>query len=299
MECTNEKEVYRVTLAGSAINAGLVLFKLVAGFLGNSAAMIADGVHSLSDFLTDIVVIVFVRISNKPQDKDHDYGHGKFETLATVVVSLMLLVVGAEMIKSSYQQIRSAVEGNPLPAPEMIALWAAVISIISKEFLYQWTVKVGKRLSSPVVIANAWHHRTDALSSVGSLIGIAGAIALGGEWTILDPLVGAVISIVIIVMAVKMSIPALAELTEASLPEKTEQKMLEIIRSVEGVRGVHELKTRLCGHYCIADFHIVVAPETTILESHETTVIIERKLREEFGEETQINIHVEPSDDSL
>ena len=211
----------------------------------------------------------------------------------------MLLVVGAEMIKSSYQQIRSAVEGNPLPAPEMIALWAAVISIISKEFLYQWTVKVGKRLSSPVVIANAWHHRTDALSSVGSLVGIAGAIALGGEWTILDPLVGAVISIVIIVMAVKMSIPALAELTEASLPEKTEQKMLEIIRSVEGVRGVHELKTRLCGHYCIADFHIVVDPETTILESHETTVIIERKLREEFGEETQINIHVEPSDDSL
>ena len=261
--------------------------------------MLADAVHSASDLVTDIIVIVFTRISGKGKDKGHDYGHGKFETLATVVVSLMLLVVGAEMIKSSYQQIRSSVEGNPLPAPEMIALWAAVISIFSKEFLYQWTVKVGKRLSSPVVIANAWHHRTNALSSVGSLVGIAGAIALGGEWTILDPLVGAVISIVIIVMAVKMSIPALAELTEASLPEKTEQKMLEIIRSVEGVRGVHELKTRLCGHYCIADFHIVVDPETTILESHETTVIIERKLREEFGEETQINIHVEPSDDSL
>lgn len=293
------KDIQKITLWGAFCNIALTIVKFVAGILGGSTAMLADAVHSASDLVTDIIVIVFTRISGKGKDKGHDYGHGKFETLATVVVSLMLLVVGAEMIKSSYLQIRSAVEGNPLPAPEMIALWAAVISIISKEFLYQWTVKVGKRLSSPVVIANAWHHRTDALSSVGSLIGIAGAIALGGEWTILDPLVGAVISIVIIVMAVKMSIPALAELTEASLPEKTEQKMLEIIRSVEGVRGVHELKTRLCGHYCIADFHIVVDPETTILESHETTVIIERKLREEFGEETQINIHVEPSDDSL
>lgn len=293
------KDIQKITLWGAFCNIALTIVKFVAGILGGSTAMLADAVHSASDLVTDIIVIVFTRISGKGKDKGHDYGHGKFETLATVVVSLMLLVVGAEMIKSSYQQIRSAVEGNPLPAPEMIALWAAVISIISKEFLYQWTVKVGKRLSSPVVIANAWHHRTDALSSVGSFVGIAGAIALGGEWTILDPLVGAVISIVIIVMAVKMSIPALAELTEASLPEKTEQKMLEIIRSVEGVRGVHELKTRLCGHYCIADFHIVVDPETTILESHETTVIIERKLREEFGEETQINIHVEPSDDSL
>lgn len=293
------KDIQNITLWGAFCNIALTIVKFVAGILGGSTAMLADAVHSASDLVTDIIVIVFTRISGKGKDKGHDYGHGKFETLATVVVSLMLLVVGAEMIKSSYQQIRSAMEGNPLPAPEMIALWAAVISIFSKEFLYQWTVKVGKRLSSPVVIANAWHHRTDALSSVGSLLGIAGAIALGGEWTILDPLVGAVISIVIIVMAVKMSIPALAELTEASLPEKTEQKMLEIIRSVEGVRGVHELKTRLCGHYCIADFHIVVDPETTILESHETTVIIERKLREEFGEETQINIHVEPSDDSL
>ena len=293
------KDIQKITLWGAFCNIALTIVKFVAGILGGSTAMLADAVHSASDLVTDIIVIVFTRISSKGKDKGHDYGHGKFETLATVVVSLMLLVVGAEMIKSSYQQIRCAVEGNPLPAPEMIALWAAIISIISKEFLYQWTVKVGKRLSSPVVIANAWHHRTDALSSVGSLLGIAGAIALGGEWTILDPLVGAVISIVIIVMAVKMSIPALAELTEASLPEKTEQKMLEIIRSVEGVRGVHELKTRLCGHYCIADFHIVVDPETTILESHETTVIIERKLREEFGEETQINIHVEPSDDSL
>lgn len=293
------KDIQKITLWGAFCNIALTIVKFVAGILGGSTAMLADAVHSASDLVTDIIVIVFTRISGKGKDKGHDYGHGKFETLATVVVSLMLLVVGAEMIKSSYLQIRSAVEGNPLPAPEMIALWAAVISIFSKEFLYQWTVKVGKRLSSPVVIANAWHHRTDALSSVGSLVGIAGAIALGGEWTILDPLVGAVISIVIIVMAVKMSIPALAELTEASLPEKTEQKMLEIIRSVEGVRGVHELKTRLCGHYCIADFHIVVDPETTILESHETTVIIERKLREEFGEETQINIHVEPSDDSL
>ena len=165
------KDIQKITLWGAFCNIALTIVKFVAGILGGSTAMLADAVHSASDLVTDIIVIVFTRISGKGKDKGHDYGHGKFETLATVVVSLMLLVVGAEMIKSSYQQIRSAVEGNPLPAPEMIALWAAVISIISKEILYQWTVKVGKRLSSPVVIANAWHHRTDALSSVGSLVG--------------------------------------------------------------------------------------------------------------------------------
>jgi cation diffusion facilitator family transporter len=293
------KEIQKITLWGAFCNIALTIVKFIAGILGGSAAMVADAVHSASDLVSDIIVIAFARISAKGKDKGHDYGHGKFETLATVIVSLMLLLLGVQMIQHSYQQIRNALDGNPLPAPEMIAFWAAVISILCKEFLYQWTVRVGRRISSQVVIANALHHRTDALSSVGALIGIAGAISLGGEWTILDPLVGVLISIVIIVMAIKMSLPALAELTEASLPEETEQKMLDIIRSVGGVRGVHELKTRLSGPYSIVDFHIVVDPETTVLAAHEITVVIENMLRKEFGDETQISIHVEPSDDSL
>lgn len=292
-------EIQRITLWGALGNIGLTIIKFVAGFLGGSAAMIADAVHSASDLVSDFIVIVFSRISAQGQDKGHDYGHGKFETLATAIVSILLLVVGIEMILSSYEQVRSVMEGNALPAPESIALWAALVSIVTKEVLYQWTARVGKRLASQVVIANAWHHRTDAFSSVGSLLGIGGAIALGGEWTILDPLVGGVISIIIIVVAVRMLIPALSELTEASLPEDTERQILKIAHAVEGVDDIHDLKTRRCGPYCIADFHVVVNPQMTILAAHDITVEIEKQLRAEFGNEMQINIHIEPSSDSL
>lgn len=293
------QDIQKITLWGAACNIALTVIKFFAGILGGSAAMVADAVHSASDLISDIIVIVFARISSQGKDKGHDYGHGKFETLATVFVSVLLLVVGVEMIMSSYNQVMSAINGNPLPAPDTIALWAAVVSIAMKEFLYQWTARVGKRLASQAVIANAWHHRTDALSSIGSLAGIGGAIILGGSWTILDPLMGALISIVIIIVAIKIAIPALAELTEASLPEETEQRILAIAGSVEGVESVHDLKTRNCGHYCVFDFHAVIAPDTTILIAHEMTVVIEQRLRAEFGDETLINIHIEPSEESL
>lgn len=293
------KNIQHITLWGAVCNIMLTIVKFVAGILGSSSAMIADAVHSASDLISDIVVIVFARISNKGMDKSHDYGHGKFETLAAFFVSLILLLVGVDMLQSSCRQIIDSIKGRPSAAPEMIALWAAIVSILTKEVLYQWSVRIGRKFSSPAVIANAWHHRTDALSSVASLLGIGGAIILGGQWTILDPIAGGIISVVIIVVAIKMSIPTLSELTEASLPEETEQKMLDIARSVKGVRGVHELKSRHSGRYIIVDFHIVVDPNTTIYDAHETTVVIEQKLREEFGEETQINIHIEPSDDSL
>lgn len=293
------RDIQNITLWGALVNIVLTVVKFIAGIVGCSAAMTADAAHSASDLASDIVVIVFARLSAQGRDKSHDYGHGKFETLATVFVSILLLVVGVEMTISSYGQVQSAIDGNTLTAPGGIALWAAVISIAAKEVLYQWTVRVGKRVSSQVVIANAWHHRSDAFSSIGSLVGIAGAILLGGEWTILDPLVGGIISIVIIVVAVKMVVPALAELTETSLPEETERQILDIASSVEGVNDVHDLKSRQCGHYCIADFHLVVDPQMNIIKAHDITVCIEERLRNEFGSEMIINIHIEPSEDSL
>lgn len=292
-------EIQRITLWGALGNIALTIVKFIAGIVGGSTAMIADAVHSASDLVSDIIVIAFARISAHGSDKGHNYGHGKFETLATVIVSLLLLIVGVEMIKGSYEQVRSVLDGNQLAAPGSVALWAAIISIIAKEFLYQWTARVGKRLSSQVVIANAWHHRTDALSSVGSLMGIGGAILLGGEWTIIDPIVGGAISIFIIIVAVRMMLPALSELTEASLPDEIEQAILDIAHSVTNVEDVHGLQTRRCGPYCIADFHIVVDPQMSILKAHDITVEIEQKLREKFGNEMQINIHIEPSKDSL
>lgn len=293
------RQIQSVTFWGAVCNLGLSAIKLVAGLVGRSSAMVADAVHSLSDLVTDIIVIVFARISSKGQDKSHDYGHGKFETLASLAVSLLLLVVAGRMIAGSVSSIKSILEGNPVPSPGIIALVAAAVSILVKEILFQWTRRVGNKVNSPAMIANAWHHRSDALSSVASLAGIGGAILLGGKWTILDPAVGGIISIVIIVVAVKMSIPAILELTDASLPDEVEDRIQKIIESVEGVENVHDLKTRRCGSYEIADVHIVVDPEMTIAEAHNITVAAEDKLRASFGPEMQVTIHVEPSEDSL
>lgn len=298
---TNEergKTISNVTVWGAAANMGLSFLKLAAGILGKSSAMVADAVHSFSDLVSDIVVLVMVRVASKGKDKSHDYGHGKFETLATVVVSLLLLVVGARLMVSAIDRISYVAHGGVLDAPGKIALWAALVSIVVKEFLFQWTSRVGKRVNSQAMEANAWHHRSDALSSVGSAIGIGGAIILGGKWTILDPLVGAVISVVIIVVAVKMALPAINELTEASLPEDIENQILDIIHSVPGVENVHDLRTRRSGPEIIIDVHIVVDPEMSVAAAHDITTKAESAVRSQFGEGTQLSIHVEPNEDS-
>ena len=296
MRENREHIISSVTVFGAASNLGLSAFKLVAGLVGSSSAMIADAVHSLSDLISDIVVLVMIRISSKGKDKSHDYGHGKFETLATVILSLILICVGAKLMASAVQRIVFVLKGGTIESPGLIALIAALVSIAVKEFLYQWTARVGRKENSSVMIANAWHHRSDALSSVGSAIGIGGAMVLGGRWTVLDPAVGCIISIVIIVVAVKMIIPALEELTEASLPEETENRITGIIASVEGVFDVHHLKTRRSGPDIIIDVHIRVDSEMTVAAAHTLTEKAEEKLRDEFGEDTQISIHVEPLD---
>lgn len=298
---TNEERghtISMVTVWGAVANMALSIMKLVAGLMGRSSAMVADAVHSFSDLVSDIVVLVMVRVASKGKDKSHDYGHGKFETLATVIISLLLLVVGARLMISAVERIRFVLEGGVLEAPGKIALWAAVISIIVKELLYQWTSRVGKLVDSQAMVANAWHHRSDALSSVGSAVGIGGAILLGGKWTILDPLVGAVISIVIIVVAVQMAVPAVNELTEASLPDNVENRIMDIIRAVSGVENVHDLRTRRSGPDIIIDVHIVVDPEMTVAAAHDITIEAETAVRKEFGEGTQLSIHVEPNEDS-
>lgn len=291
---TREKTISRVTIWGAVGNLVLTGFKLVAGFVGHSSAMIADAIHSLSDLISDVVVLVMVKVSSKGVDQNHDFGHGKFETLATVLVSLMLLVVGGELMAGGIEKIRLVWQGGEVASPGSIALWAAIVSIIVKEALYQWTAIVGKRVNSPAMISNAWHHRTDALSSIGSALGIGGAMLLGGKWTILDPIVGCIISIFIIVVAVKMVLPALHELTEGSLPKEMKEKIKSLILSVEGVDNVHDLRTRRNGPSVIISAHIVVDPQMTVENAHTLTELAEEAVRKEFGNETQINIHVEP-----
>lgn len=290
-----QHEITRVTVIGSFVNLLLSIGKVLAGIFGHSAAMIADGIHSISDLMSDVVVLVFVRISSKGEDKSHDFGHGKFETLATLIVSLILIVVAAQLMVSGIGSILAVISGETIPVPGYIALAAAVISIISKEWLYRYTVRAGRKVDSPVVVANAWHHRSDAFSSVGSLAGIAGAMLLGDRWTLLDPLASCVISIAILVVAVRMSIPSLNELLDVSLPDEMEDEMVEIALSVNGVEDIHRLKTRRNGPSVIMQAHIVVNPEMTVVQAHDIATEVEDALCKRFGEGTQVSIHVEPS----
>lgn len=289
-----EHRIYFVTLMGSVVNVVLLVFKFMAGILGGSTAMIADAVHSLSDFLTDIVVVLFVKISSKPEDKDHDYGHGKYETLATSFIGVALLCVGLYILYSGSYRTWAAFNGAPIEQPGIVALLAALFSIMLKEWTYRFTVKVGKEVQSQAVIANAWHHRSDSLSSIGTAIGIGGAIFLGKEWAVLDPIAAVVVSIFIIRTAAMLVSGALDELLEKSLPDAEERQIAEIVQSEPEVSGMHHLCTRRIGSRIAIEMHLRMPGDISLNESHAHATNIERKLRSHFGERTHINIHVEP-----
>ena len=293
-EAAREAGIYRVTLVGSVVNLLLLVFKFVAGILGHSAAMLADAVHSLSDFVTDIIVIVFVRISSKPEDEGHDYGHGKYETLATAIIGLVLLFVGFGILWNGATSIWDFWQGGELKEPGMLALWAALVSIVFKELLYQYTVLKGRRLNSQAVVANAWHHRSDALSSIGTAVGIGGAILLGERWLILDPLAAVVVSLFIMKVAIQLLVPCVEELLEKSLPAEVEEKIKQEILSFPGVTLPHHLRTRRIGSSYAIEVHIRMDGQITLEEAHRTATAIENRLKSEFGSRTYINIHVEP-----
>lgn len=289
-----EKQIYKVTVIGSLGNVALLIFKLIAGVVGHSSAMIADAIHSLSDFVTDIVVLIFVRISVKPQDASHDYGHGKFETVATFLVGLALMMAAIGIIEPGVRKLILWWNGAELEAPGWIALWAALLSIVVKELLYQFTVRKGKTLNSQVMVANAWHHRSDALSSVGAAIGIGGAIWLGQRWTMLDPLASVVVGLMLVKVAWELLKTSMAELTEGSLSEETEQEIIELICSVPNVQEPHNLRTRRIGNHIAIEAHIRMDGNLSLNEAHEQATAVERKLKARFGDKTYVSIHMEP-----
>lgn len=293
-EIDREKEIYKVTLWGSLINLLLVIFKFIAGFLGNSAAMIADAVHSLSDFATDVVVMLFVRMSSKPQDKGHDYGHGKYETLATAIIGIALLAVGCGILWNSVNQIYFVWKGGVIPAPGTLALWAALISILMKEVAFQFTAYVGRKINSQAVVANAWHHRSDAFSSIGTALGIGGAIFLGEDWRILDPIAAFVVSLFILKVSLELLKSSVDELTESSLPEDVEVEIGELVAQVPEVSGLHNLRTRRIGNHYAIEMHVRMDGNLSLFEAHCKSSYIERLLKDKFGADTHVGIHVEP-----
>lgn len=289
-----EREIYKVTIIGSIGNFLLLLFKFVAGIVGQSAAMLADAVHSLSDFVTDIIVLIFVRISNKPMDRGHKFGHGKYETLATALIGVILFGVGFGILWNGITSVWSYLQGKPLEEPGMLALWAAILSIAIKEVLYQYTAFVGRRVDSKAVVANAWHHRSDAFSSIGTALGIGGAILLGPQWRVLDPLAAVVVSFFIMKVAYKLVVPCTEELMEKSLPEEVEQEIEQMLIAIPGVSEPHNLRTRKIGNRSAVDVHIRMNGSLTVTESHEATKLMEKRIQAILGVETFINIHVEP-----
>lgn len=286
--------IRNVTLVGSVINMLLTLGKIIAGILGKSSAMVADGIHSLSDLVTDIIVLVFIKVSGKERDDNHRYGHGKYETFATMLISFALMFVAAGILWSGVTKVIESFKGEIIEKPGYIALYAALISIVSKEGLYWYTKNIGVKVHSQAMVANAWHHRSDAFSSIGTALGISGAILLGEKWRVLDPLASIIVSFFILKVAWDIANPSIKELLEIALPRETENSILEIIGNTPGVKGYDNLKTRKIGNMIAIEVHIKVDKDLTVERSHQIATNIENEIRSRFGDQSHIGIHIEP-----
>jgi len=286
----------RVTWLGVVTNVILTILKLMAGFWGQSRAVIADGVHSLSDILSDFVVLIGIKAGKRPADKSHPYGHGKFETMSTLILSLILFSAAVGMIISAARLIGNFFEGESLAVPSWIALVTAVVSFLIKEILFRLTFRVGTKANSQAIIANAWHHRSDALSSIATTLGVLGAILLGGFWIILDPIAAIAVSFFIIKVSFKIFMKSINEFLEKSLDTQTREKILELIISTKGANKPHNLKTRRIGNQIAIDIHIEVDENLTVADGHDIACQVEDNLRNKFGEATIISVHIEPMD---
>ena len=289
------QKAYQVTLAGMLVNIFLVGIKIFAGVFGQSGAIIADAFHSLSDLSTDIAVLIGFKGADKPIDKTHDYGHGKVETLVSAFIGIVLFVVGVKILVRGLDEVAVFLRGEHMLPPKWIAALAALISIIMKEYLYRKTVAVGKHIRSQSLIANAWHHRSDALSSVAVMCGISGAILLGDHWRILDPLAAICVSLLIMKTALSVLKDSVNELMEASLSDEVENEILSIIGNISGVKHPHNLKTRSIGRNIAIDIHIKVSKDLNIMEAHNISTSVEETLRHRFGKDTVVYVHVEPA----
>lgn len=292
---TRERQIYKVTAVGSAVNIFLTAFKFVGGIWGRSSAMVADAVHSLSDLVTDLIIFIFVHTASKPNDKSHEYGHGKFETLATLIVGCILFVVGLGIMVSGVKDCIAYFQGDIEGRPRWIALIAAVLSIVMKEGVFRYTLTKARKIDSPILIANAWHHRSDAFSSIAALVGVAGSMFLGKWGMLLDPIAAVFVSFYICKSGYEVVRPCFDELLERALPVETEKEIRQIIKSVPGIEGVHELKTRKIGNHFAIEAHAEMDGKISLEEAHNLATQAEKKIKKRFGAKTHIGLHMEPS----
>ena len=287
------REEKRCTLVGMTSDVCLSAVKIASGIFGHSSAILADGIHSISDTVTDALVYAMVRLSGKGVDERYRYGRGKYETLAAFLISLILVVVALGLMSEGLQDVWTAIQGETLERPHNIALIVGIVAVIVKEGLYHYTRIKGRHTGSNALKAYAWHPRADALSTAATLLGVAGAMFLGERWRVLDPIAAVAVSILILVLAYRLGRPAVEELLEASLPKEEQDKIADIVTNTDGVRAFHNLRTRRNGNLRVVDMHIKVDGDLTVTRSHEITRGIEHRLSEALGE-VMTNIHVEP-----
>jgi cation diffusion facilitator family transporter len=286
-----EASVRRVTWIGLLTNIGLSSLKFAAGYFGRSQALIADAVHSLTDTATDIAIIAGSHYWSRPPDECHPYGHRRLETLVTVFIGLMLAAAG---IGIGWESISTLHQKNAEP-PGWFAFYAALASIAVKEILYRWTAAMGKKIKSPALVANAWHHRTDAISSLPVLVAVGGAL-LFPSWSFLDRLGAAIVSIFILHAALKIIWPAVSELIDAGAPEEIQKKIVAITCSTDGVREVHAIRSRFISSSIQIDLHIVVDGEISVREGHTIADIVENNIIAGIPEVLEVVVHVDPSE---
>lgn len=284
----------KVTLVGTIVNILLSFLKLIAGFFTGSLALLADGFHSLSDLASDLVVYVGLSFAEKPDDNDHHFGHGKFETFSAFIVGVLLGIAGVVIAKDSIIMFISVYNGTILSSPGLLALIVAILSVFVKEALYRYTLKAGKKINSPSVIANAWHHRSDSFSSIGVSIGIAGAIFIGGKWAILDPIAGIIVGVILFREAMIIIRTNVAQLLDASLGNESMLVIYETIKEVPECSEPHNIRTRMVGKRAVISLHIRIDDNLSIKEGHDISDSLENKLKLQFGESSIVTVHVEP-----
>jgi len=284
-------QIRRISWIGLATNLFLAGLKFVVGMLGNSQAVIADAVHSLSDMGTDLAVIFGVKYWSAPADEDHPYGHRRIETIVTIVIGLSLVVVALGIGYHSLETMRAL----SLKQPKLIALVGVVVSIVLKEGLYHWTMAVGRRTKSSALIANAWHHRTDALSSIPVLIAVTAA-AVYPSLAFVDPVGALIVALIILKVSWKILYPAFAELTDISAPKKDIEKIKSIALDIYGVEEVHAVRTRRMGAGLFVDLHVLVDGEISVWKGHNISQQVKYELIEQGPEIVDVVVHIEPFD---
>jgi len=294
MEITAQQRhhaINQVTLWGVFVNLLLSVTKLAGGFIGQSQALIADGLHSLSDLASDAMVFIAAKHASEEADEEHPYGHARFETIATVALAILLVIVGLGI---AYDAIVSLVTDKTIVKPDLFTLWIAAFSILSNEGLYHYTRQVGTRIRSNLLLANAWHHRSDAVSSIVVLVGIAGTQL---NMPKLDAYAAIVVAVMIARIGFKLGYDSVQELVDASLEPDLVDEIRQKILSHEGVRELHMLRTRRLGHHAHVDVHILVAPRLSVSEGHHISETVEEMLIDSFDSINDVTVHIDPEDD--